>query len=187
VVLVLLAACGGTETGNPGTRGMKCSADSQCLETAELASEAVRQPSTPPTFTEQRCEPVPSPDGGVGPDTTCVCSNGVVGAVLATAPASPCAVFGRARDCLYEAARFTGCDPAIVTSCDMACGEVEALLGTDAARAVEVSVHSGVCVSEQCRSILSIEGRCFVNDSTLAHDCGLSASEILSREAQNIP
>jgi hypothetical protein len=100
---------------------------------------------------------------------------------------SACAVYGRARDCLYESARFTGCDPATSTSCDATCSEIEALLDADATRALDVSVRAAVCGDTACTSILSIEGRCFVGDSKIAHDCSLNAAEILDREARGQP
>jgi hypothetical protein len=183
--LLVAVACGGTETGNP-TRGVHmCKVDRDCLTPAQRTADALSQPTTALTFTQSSCDALGSTDGGVSADTSCTCTDGKSAITLSTAT-TMCPVVGRARDCLYDAANFSGCDPTS-RSCEAACTDIQALLDADAARVLSVSVHSAVCEAEVCRAILSIEGRCFVDQSTLAHDCSLSTSEILSRETQGIP
>lgn len=185
--LTVVLSCSGTETGNPGTRGIVCSADADCLDAAQRAAAAAAAPVTPPTFVSSVCLGTPPPDGGATPSGSCECGDGAGSRLTITPDARGCTVYGRARDCLFAASEFGGCDPGAATSCDATCSRIQALLDADAARSLDVRVHAGVCADGQCRSILSIDGRCFVGDSRIAHDCSLTDGEILSREAQGIP
>jgi hypothetical protein len=194
-VLPVLLCCGGEGGGDHDAEGgYQCHEASDCESLVVTGVEELRSPADEPPAFVSRCERATLSSGpnqalliGSGDDVLCTCgtANGDVGWLL-YGGGSECRVYGRTRQCLYEASAFTTCDPnEPVESCRETCETVASLLADDARRSYEARVRSNRCVSHDCQAVLEIDGICYLNHSKLPHDCALSDDEIVAESPES--
>ena len=196
ILSILLAAtlgagCLGTDSGNP-PGPVACTSGADCGPTcgAYLEDAAPRAASVY-QFTGASCALI-SIAGESGPAPSCSCELPGGGAIaLAGGGADGCLVYGRDRTCLYGRDERPACSLDDPTSCDAACGDLQARLDADAQRTLDVELRLASCHApgpgSRCECVVRIEERCFVDADLTSYDCALSDAAILAMHPDPAP
>lgn len=100
---------------------------------------------------------------------------------------SSCYFLGRTGNCLFAGSEFTACDLYDDSACDAPCAELERRLNEDRAREVATELLEVECVDQHCYSVVSLDGRCYVNNDytslNRSYDCALDSSSVLEQRA----
>lgn len=189
--LVLGCSTMGGQSGDaPGSH--ECRAHPDCQGLADSLIQAIDEAPPPEALTSAECVAISRAEEGTGGGTSgvgigegkgsaCMCSNAdkSVGYAVGLDPSS-CVVRGRTRECLYEGSDFTGCSVDTADSCSTTCAQLSALIEADHERDVSATVRTFRCVQNNCKAVVQIDNRCFVNNDNVEHDCAASDDEILS-------
>ena len=172
--------------GPPG--GQECQVDDECRDRAQAELDDLGTPSSQSfEFSGSVCQPsnVVLEDRQVS-GTACTCNFANGGARTLGPVGLGCYVRGRASDCLWSDAEFSGCDINDAQACDAPCAELAQRLTADAARSRQTDVVYAGCEQGSCQNVVSLDNQCYANHSYQqgrSYDCSLGAEAILAAEA----
>jgi hypothetical protein len=96
-----------------------------------------------------------------------------------------CYAVGRTGNCLFDDSEFTTCNVDDRDACEAPCAELERRVNADIERTVEAELVAFACIGYYCRTVLSLDGQCFVDNDydylDRAHDCALGGEAILAQ------
>ncbi|MET0413698.1 MAG: hypothetical protein ABW217_20480 [Polyangiaceae bacterium] len=124
-------------------------------------------------------------DSGSFTGPTCECRGGDRSYVLGPAGLG-CYVVGRTGNCLFDDTEFTSCDVIDDSACEAPCAELERRVNADIERTVDAELVEFACVATYCRTVLALDGQCFVDNDyeylDRAYDCALGGEAILAQQ-----
>jgi hypothetical protein len=170
------------EQGQGGQGAPECEVDEDCRAKAEdRVALASRSSEGDARLSPLRCDLF----NGV-PSCTCQRVNRPY-RVYQLGPGPGCYIVGRTGNCLFGDADFETCQLYERRSCDASCARLEARLNEDAARTVEAELVDFACLGSYCRTVVSLDGRCFVDNeyeyTNRSYDCALDSKAILEQRA----
>ena len=193
--LLLAAGCSGGQSGAevddnpPGSVGeAECSLDAECLQGVEADLDALSiSRSVDYAVSGSSCEQYNvSTNTGAISGSACACELEGGGSRTIGPVGLGCYAAGRGGDCLWSDDEFSGCDLTDPNACAGVCAELETRLEADAARTFQTELIHAACEEGNCRSVVSIDGRCYANRQYGAgqdYDCALGVEAILGAHA----
>ncbi len=178
---------------SPGGQGPEeCEDAAVCVEQVESELASFSEPSSAPSIRDQRCD-----FGGVMLETVsasgsyCECEHDDGRTSLLGPVGLGCYLYGRAGDCLFSDADFSGCDRDDDASCEASCQLLEDRLAADAAQTFDTEVLEAICDGGRCTSVVRVGERCFVDGSYeqgRGYSCDEGADDIRQQyEADTAP
>jgi hypothetical protein len=186
-LLLATLGCAGGQTGSEQRVPVRqpppeCSVDADCAAHAARAIAVVSATRGPARLLDARCS--------VGPDCRtpachCMIARGdESSAETVVLDPNGCALHGRGLACLWPDGALP-CE-SVACSCVDQCARAARLLSDDAARTVQAQTRTAKCSAGVCRTIMEIDGVCYVGAHAHPHpgvrgfECGLSDRALFS-------
>ncbi|HEU4578407.1 MAG TPA: hypothetical protein VFS67_09140 [Polyangiaceae bacterium] len=184
-------ATGGSGGGDPGSGDpgpVECQVNDECRGRALAELESLAPPRSERfEISSSSCQAsgVILEDRQVS-GNACMC-NFASGSGRMLGPAGiGCNVTGRAGDCLWTDAEFSGCSITDAHACDAPCADLAQRLTADAARTLQTELVYAGCEQGRCQNVVSIDNQCYANRSYQqgkSYDCALGAQGVLQAAA----